>query len=72
MTGRWGLLLGLAGLGFFLYSAFHPRHPGMTGPEGQLPNAESWQPLSQTLPPSGEIFQAISPRIRSMFRISVG
>jgi len=52
MTGRWGLLLGLAGLGFFLYSAFHPRHPGMTGPEGQLPNAESWQPLSQTLPPS--------------------
>lgn len=52
MTGRWGLLLGLAGLGFFLYSAFHPRQPGLSGPVGQLPNAESWQPLSRNLPPT--------------------
>ena len=24
MTGRWGFILGLAGIGFFLYSSFHP------------------------------------------------
>jgi hypothetical protein len=54
MTGRWGFILGLAGIGFFLYSSFHPGSPSrqtanISAVEGNSPdsgfrrNAQNWQ-----------------------------
>ena len=54
MTGRWGFILGLAGIGFFLYSSFHPGSPSrqmsnMSSGEGNTPysglrrNSQNWQ-----------------------------
>ena len=52
MTGRWGFLIGLAGFGFFLYSAFHPQRPDLPGGAAGVPPADSWQPLSSSPTPS--------------------
>ncbi|KGA92761.1 hypothetical protein ACSYAY_11100 [Leptospirillum ferriphilum] len=52
MTGRWGFLIGLAGFGFFLYSAFHPSRPDLPGGASGVPPADTWQPLSSSPAPS--------------------
>ncbi len=52
MTGRWGFLIGLAGFGFFLYSALHPSRPDLPGGAAGVPPADSWQPLSASPAPT--------------------
>ncbi len=61
MTGRWGLLLGLAGIGFFLYSAFHPQRPDLPGAASGVPPADNWQPLSPASSPSWSRTVALPP-----------
>ena len=61
MTGRWGLLVGLAGIGFFLYSAFHPHRPDLPGGTGGVPPADNWQPLSPSTTPGWNKTVALPP-----------
>ncbi|MHB8421811.1 MAG: hypothetical protein ACYDAM_03425 [Leptospirales bacterium] len=44
--GRWGFILGLAGVGFFLYSALHPRTLPVSSRNIADQSGESWQSLS--------------------------
>ncbi|MHB1286204.1 MAG: hypothetical protein ACYCYP_06535 [Leptospirales bacterium] len=45
MTGRWGFILGLVGVGFFLYSAFHPRTLPGSPTHHNGSGSENWQSL---------------------------
>lgn len=72
--GRWGFILGLVGVGLFLYSALHPRTLPGSGGKNLESGAENWQSLPGSQTPGWSIkpsWQTLSGRTGAGEKIPV-